>query len=237
MATNRIGKGRTLDAVQSSASKLLVSHDPDVQSLLDRLSQARNKIAELIQPALTSRSSINESNDLLVYLRAQTDLENKLSDKSPDYHNLLAPVSFATVQERLADGHVLVEYLRYPVFDRLRAGRGSPWKEKRYAAMVLRNGRTPQWFDLGDASEIDRHVEELRNNLRNKDSSEYTSSARDLYELVLSPLEGELRELVFTKVPLIMSSSCTNGVAAHEDNHTGTQRRVYRDGGFDWAAG
>ena len=47
----------------------------------------------------------------------------------------------------------------------------------------------------------------------------------------------QVRELVFTKVPLIMSSSCTNGVAAHEDNHTGTQRRVYRDGGFDWAAG
>ena len=47
----------------------------------------------------------------------------------------------------------------------------------------------------------------------------------------------EIRELVFTKIPFIMSSSCTNGVAAHEDNHTGTQRRVYRDGGFDWAAG
>ena len=49
--------------------------------------------------------------------------------------------------------------------------------------------------------------------------------------------DGLLRELVFTKIPFIMSSSCTNGVAAHEDNHTGTQRRVYRDGGFDWAAG
>ena len=48
---------------------------------------------------------------------------------------------------------------------------------------------------------------------------------------------SSLRELVFTKVPLIMSSSCTNGVVAHEDNHTGTQRRVYTDGGFDWAAG
>jgi len=46
-----------------------------------------------------------------------------------------------------------------------------------------------------------------------------------------------LRELVITKVPFIMSSCCTNGVVAYEDNNLGAQRRVYGDGGFDWASG
>lgn len=45
-----------------------------------------------------------------------------------------------------------------------------------------------------------------------------------------------LRELVITKVPLIMSSSCTSGVTAYEDEHTGAQRRIYGNGRFDWAS-
>ena len=45
-----------------------------------------------------------------------------------------------------------------------------------------------------------------------------------------------LRDKVITKVPFIMSSSCTNGVAAYEDKHTGAQRRIDADGGFDWTS-
>ena len=48
-------------------------------------------------------------------------------------------------------------------------------------------------------------------------------------------LNSAIRGIVITNVPFIMFSSCTNGVAAYEDKHTGAQRRVYGDGGFDWA--
>ena len=45
------------------------------------------------------------------------------------------------------------------------------------------------------------------------------------------------RDLVITKIPFIMSSSSTNGVAAYEDAHAGTQWCIDRDGGFGRAAG
>ena len=51
------------------------------------------------------------------------------------------------------------------------------------------------------------------------------------------PSEPELRDLVITKVPIIISSICTNGDAAYEDNHLGTQWRIDGDGEFDWASG
>jgi hypothetical protein len=47
---------------------------------------------------------------------------------------------------------------------------------------------------------------------------------------------GFLRDIEITKVPFIMHPFCTNGVAAHEDKHTGAQRRVCGSGGIDWAS-
>lgn len=38
-----------------------------------------------------------------------------------------------------------------------------------------------------------------------------------------------LREVVITKIPFIMSSSCTSGVAAYEDKHTRAQGRIDGD--------
>ncbi|MHB1290933.1 MAG: NTP transferase domain-containing protein, partial [Sulfuricella sp.] len=42
-----------------------------------------------------------------------------------------------------------------------------------------------------------------------------------------------LRESVNTEIPVTISSSCTNGDAAYEDEHLGTQRRIDGDGGFN----
>jgi hypothetical protein len=38
-----------------------------------------------------------------------------------------------------------------------------------------------------------------------------------------------VRDLVITKLPFIMSSSCTSGVAAYEDKHTRAQGRIVGD--------
>jgi hypothetical protein len=43
-------------------------------------------------------------------------------------------------------------------------------------------------------------------------------------------LAHALRDLVITNVPFMISSFCTNGVAAYEDKHTGAQGRVDGDG-------
>ncbi|MHB1293052.1 MAG: hypothetical protein ACYCY5_12820, partial [Sulfuricella sp.] len=48
------------------------------------------------------------------------------------------------------------------------------------------------------------------------------------------PQLQHLRESVNTEIPVTISSSCTNGDAAYEDEHLGTQRRIDGDGGFNW---
>jgi hypothetical protein len=42
-----------------------------------------------------------------------------------------------------------------------------------------------------------------------------------------------IRDIEITKIPFIISSSCTSGMTAYEDKHLGSKRRFYGVVGFD----
>ena len=111
-------------------------------------------------------------------------------------------VSLAAVQAVLPEGALLVEYLRWPVFDPVRSGRGAPWCGARYAAMLLRGRGTPHWFDLGDAGVIDRAVDDLRALLCDPDSdSDAThAAAAEVYRQLVAPFEPLLARVTLLLV-------------------------------------
>jgi hypothetical protein len=52
-------------------------------------------------------------------------------------------------------------------------------------------------------------------------------------KMSISDAKAVLRDIEITKIPFIISSSCTSGMTAYEDKHLGSKRRFYGVVGFD----
>lgn len=193
-------KACVLDALALTHARIRDRMDDASRVRLDRLAELRRLIAE---QALSAQlfGDLSDPRQLAALQAEEDGLQTQLSHAGALGSGVgvgvgvgvgdPAEVNLAAVQAALPEGALLVEYLRWPVFEPLRSGRGTPWRGARYAAMLLRGRGAPHWFDLGDAGVIDRAVDDLRALLCNPDSDTDAAhaAAADMYRHLVAPFE------------------------------------------------
>jgi CHAT domain-containing protein/tetratricopeptide (TPR) repeat protein len=187
-------KGRVLDAIAHTLIQLRESVQPEDQVFVNRLQTVRQDIAALMAPVLVTRRPTEQRERLAELRNEEEHLEAALSHRGALYRPGLEPITLAEIQGSLPPDGALIELLRWRVFDPVRTGEKGPWKEARYAAVVLRPVGEVRWFDLGHAAPIDVHVDQWRSLLRNGSSEEHKrhALAAELYKLLVEPLRDAI---------------------------------------------
>ena len=201
-------KACVLDAMALTHARVRDGLSAASRVRLDRLGELRRRIAEhAVSVQLFGAAADALDAGSLAELQAEEDhLQAELSHAGALNVGVgggaLEPVGLQAVQAALPAGALLVEYLRWSVFDPVRSGHGAPWRGARYAAMVLRGRGAPHWFDLGPAEPIERAADDLRTLLRDPDSD--TGAARaaaiDVYRRLLAPFEPLLARVTLLLV-------------------------------------
>ena len=187
-------KGSVLDALALTQARLHDHLDEATRKRFDRLAELRRQISRQSLSEQLLGAAPGAARDLASRQAEEQQLQSELSHASALGAGVLDPVTLDDVRAALPADVVLVEYVRWSVFDPVRTGHGIPWRGERYAAMVLRARGEPRWFDLGDAAEIEAGCTALRSLLSDPDSVEDTVRAASLavYARLVAPFESLL---------------------------------------------
>jgi len=185
-------KGRVLDAMIDTIAGLRRwtedAHDRD------RLDDLKVTISELARLSLTTPEDPSaRRRQAIAALESRRDrIEEELSDRSADFKAALRPVTLQAVQSAIPRDAALIEYAVYRPFDPGAERNADAYSAPRYAAYVIRHTGTPQGFDLGRATEIDRSIAVLREGLRDRDCDDLRARAGALELRVLDPLRASI---------------------------------------------
>lgn len=169
---------------------------PKITAELDRLRKRLNRL-RLLGDEVAGEGQAQH--DIAAIERQIGELEKRLAQATPTgkFEFELFGVSSTSVSSSLQEESVLIEYVH--VADRVaKFDRGT--KTSRYLAFVLRSrsDEAPKLFDLGDASQIDAAIEEMRTALidylpsGNSGTPAWSKKARFLYNRLVRPLADEL---------------------------------------------
>jgi CHAT domain-containing protein/tetratricopeptide (TPR) repeat protein len=188
-------KGRGLDAMINTIALLRRHATAEVQSLFDRLAEARSQLATLtLRKSAMAGPGINQ--ERLRLLEEQVEnLESELSFRSVEFRTQAQPVTLAAVQAVLPADSALIEFTVYTPQD----FRTEKNKHPRYLAYVLPAQGRPGWVDLGETTIIDRAVDAWRKSLRNPKRADVKRLARAVDEKVMQPVRpllGAARRLL-----------------------------------------
>jgi CHAT domain-containing protein/Tfp pilus assembly protein PilF len=186
-------KGRVLDTMSDQVGALRRRLSPDVIALLDRLSEARSRLSNLV---LRGPSAAN-----VAQYRAEVDstegevrdLEAEVSKHSVEFRTQSQSVTLERVQATIPPSAALVELSIYRPFNAGAKSRANRWGSPRYVAYVLGRTGPPKWTVLADPVElIDSGVLRLRAALRNPARADVREIARSVDERVMRPIRGLL---------------------------------------------
>lgn len=184
-------KAGVLDALAQSYERLRRRADPEVRVLLDRLADVQREIAN----AVASETLLGGPRETgsIGGLQAESDrLQADLSHRAAHGRTSADLPELESVRAALPRGSVLLEYVRYPVFDPVRTGAHGSWTSARYVAMVLKPKGAPVWVDLGDAAAIETSVRGLREHLAEPELPGTDDAIRDVSDRVVAPVEARL---------------------------------------------
>jgi CHAT domain-containing protein/Tfp pilus assembly protein PilF len=182
-------KGRVLDAMADSLGTLRRRSKPEDRELLDRLSAVRSRLATLV----FSGSSTQESQAEIAKLTAEGErLEAAISSSSAEYRAQSEPATVDKVQQAIPPDSALVEIAVYRPFNLTATKKSEGSGSTRYVAYVLRPKGEPLWVEIGNTSDIDRNIGELRTALSNPGSRNIKQVARTLEESVMRPIRALL---------------------------------------------
>lgn len=189
-------KGRLLDLFANAQQILRNQLDPNSQALLDQRDLVQDELSTLAfnRPKTLS---LEEYRQGLSDLENQYDqLQEELSRRSAQFRVTTQSIDLATVQSLLPTDGVLIEFVRYQVYDP-KANPNDRLKDFRYAAYLLKSTGEIQGIDLGDADDIDALIADLSIALRNPNirESQVQTAAQKLESVVLAPLREELAEV------------------------------------------
>ena len=184
-------KGRVVDAVADQMAALrrhLTDADRDT---LDRLSQARSRLATT---ALRGVSTDQQRESLLILRRQIEELEQAISARSGEFRAASARATLPAIEEALPTGTALVEFASYRPF-LVRNAHDVAFGPPRYAAYVLRSDGMAAGFDLGEAAVIEQHVQRFRAALSNPADRTVQRAGRTLHGDLMAPLHDSLRDV------------------------------------------
>jgi CHAT domain-containing protein/tetratricopeptide (TPR) repeat protein len=187
-------KGRVLDAMVDVSTGLRRSLDPEGQRLFDQLAAARATLAKLALQG-PAKGQLDAHESAMKTAASEIDrLERLLSDKGAPASGDTRTITVADVQQILAPGAQLVEFVQYRPFDPRATKALELFGPARYAAFVVGKEGDPRWFELGPADEIDKRVAAFRASLRSASRNDIKNVARSLDELVTRPMRDSARE-------------------------------------------
>ncbi|MEO1131557.1 MAG: CHAT domain-containing protein [Cyanobacteria bacterium J06639_1] len=175
-------KGRVLDVMSASLTRVRQTLNPDDRERFDRLSQLYERISSL-------KAGAEGERDRLEDLEAEAEaLQKDLFDRSAALRRELTPVNIDDVREALPEDAALIEFVEYAPFNARARLRSKRYGAPRYAAYILLPDGTLHWQELGDAAVIDEAIRNFHLNLRRS----WEASGRDLYDRLFAPLESKL---------------------------------------------
>jgi len=185
-------KGRTLDAMAGSISALRTRARPADQELIDRLADARTRLA-----ALTLRGAANDrpeaySKKLQEVGEQREKLEDDLSRRSAEFRVQTQPLTIDAVQGLIPENGALIEFVVYKPVKAGAPDENPSSGAARYAAYVTRRSGSIESVDLGDAKVIDASISALRLALGDPRNKNVAKPARDLDEKVMKPVRAYL---------------------------------------------
>lgn len=147
-------KGRLLDVLAATTSRLRRQLDAGGQRQLDELIQLRTQIASLTfaRDRLVPRRQIQQLE------QRASQLEAQLASQSSHFQIEVTPVTLAAVQQAIPADAVLLEFIQYLPYN----PKTNRWEAPRYAVYALKASGAPQWQDLGLSAEVDKIVTAAR---------------------------------------------------------------------------
>jgi CHAT domain-containing protein/Tfp pilus assembly protein PilF len=150
-------KGRIVDSLADSQTRLRAHLTPALQQQLDQLSQVRSELVGRLYAPAGPPAAAAAHRDAIKELRSRMDeLEATLSAASEEFRTQVAPVTLAAVQAAIPADAALVEFVRY---HHVAPRQSQAWQEVRYVAYVLTRQGPPGFVALGEAQPIDAAVD------------------------------------------------------------------------------
>ncbi|XFA72160.1 CHAT domain-containing protein [Thermosynechococcaceae cyanobacterium Okahandja] len=176
-------KGRLLDVLAQTSSRLRRQLDAAGQQQLDELIRLRTQIASLtfVRDRPPPSAQINQLEQ-----RAR-QLEAQLVSQSANFRVEVTPVTLAAVQQAIPADAVLLEFIQYVPY----TPQTNRWQAPRYAVYALKATGAPQWRDLGTVAEVDQVISAARSRVADPrlPPSVIKPPLKAAYERLLAPLE------------------------------------------------
>jgi CHAT domain-containing protein len=182
-------KGRSLDAMSFATESLRHSLNQQDHSLLERLSVAQSQLAKLVFNGPKNMPS-EEYATAAMHLEVQVEqLQDAISRRSAEFRVLAEPITLEQVSQVVPEDGALVEFFSYKPFNIKSKTLGDRFGAPRYVAYILRhNDASPKWVELGETTNIDALVEQLRPALRDPRRKDFKRLARTLDERLMRPI-------------------------------------------------
>jgi len=227
-------KGAVLDTLALTHAHLRERLNETERACFDQLVELRHRIADKAIGA-SAFGEASDPREVIAWQAEEERLQSELSHAGALGLELLQPVTLQAVRAALPTSAVLLEFVRWSVFDPLRTGHGTPWRGQRYAVMVLRPRGDPHWFDVGEATVLDAATAKLHGLLRdpNSDPGDVAEAGTEVYQHIIAPIEplltgcsmlyiapdGELNSLPFGVLgnsggPILLERFVVNHVAS-----------------------
>jgi CHAT domain-containing protein/Tfp pilus assembly protein PilF len=180
-------KARVLDSLVHTLRQVRGALSDEVRGMMDQLLVVRGEIARVSGP-LGAKAAVPGLVERLTAEEAA--LETALSHQGALREAGLEDITLTAVQSKIPEDSALIEYVRYRRFVPARDG-ATPWREVRYAAVLLTRHDAPRWFDLGDAADIDLQANELRDAISNPatDYATLVEASRQLFASLVEPMQ------------------------------------------------
>ncbi len=203
-------KALAAEAAAARRDAVLGGRYPHLADKLREVSALRQQIAARVLAGPGEEGTRAHRRLLTAWQERQEQLEVELAGAIPEVglEQRLLAADRRAVAAALPAGSVLVEYVRFDLFDfRAVPARGeAPWRPARYLAFVLRPGDPDavRMVDLGEAAEIDRLVQAFRSDLLGSDAGRSRGMAMLEDEPLAEPTPmgpgAELRERIFDPI-------------------------------------
>lgn len=187
LATILRRKGRALDSMTDNIAALRRRASPQDQTLLDKLQSANTQLAQVTLGGVQKLTPVEHQARIKSLVEQVEKLEAEISTHLTEFRVQSQPVTIAAVQSALPEQSALIEFFTYRPFD-VRARREKQLGAPAYVAYVLNRAGEAKWANLGEAKAIDEAIDKLRQSLRNRNSQDFKSLAREVDRLVMQPL-------------------------------------------------
>lgn len=193
-------KGRALDMMSRNIDSLRERTSPEDRALLDSLSAAQTKLANL-SLRVPGPKDLQRYRDLMAALEKEVgEIQERISARSGELKSRIQPVTLDAVRRAIPEDAALVEFSAYLPFD----ARTNANRPPRYAAFVLTRDGGPKSIDLGEMAVIHAAIETFRKGFTIADAEagrDARPAARNLDRLIMEPV----RRLLGDRVNLLLS--------------------------------